>query len=527
MTTRELATEDEVFLQRRVSFFGLVGAVLTSVALVLSIAQSASEPGDILAPAHGIHALGIVGPLAAWVLTRGAQRSRRFVRLVEAVAVLSCAFCLHVMTMRFPAVSRPDLVAALITTQLVMTRAVIIPSTALRTALLSTITALPLFFVAIVLHGKFETSGYNVSRSLLDLEITALTWAFLAVATATVTSRVIYGLRREVRHAQELGQYTLLEKLGEGGMGQVFRARHAMLRRSTAVKLLHSSSPEELARFEREVQLTAQLAHPNTVTVFDYGRTPDGVFYYAMELLDGADLQKIVERFGPMPAGRVIHVLAQVAAALADAHGVGLIHRDIKPANIILCMRGATCDVAKVVDFGLVKTMKAPLDAGDGSSPDLVMGTPLYMAPETFTDPASVDGRTDIYAVGAVGYFLLTGTPVFASSSVVAVVTAHLRTRPEPPSARLGSAVPPDLEALLLACLAKRPAERPADAQTLRDRLLACEDAGRWTELDASAWWRTSGVRSLVEQETISSTAQTIAVDLEQRTSRLPPDRSA
>lgn len=515
----ERSEDERAFLQRRVALFGLVGTTLVALTLGLSIAQSASEPGPVFALAHALHALGLVGPLAAWLLARGRPRSVRFVQTVEAAGTMSCALCFHAMTMRFPAVSRPDLVSALATTQIVVTRAIIIPSTALRTAILSTLMALPIFAVAYVTYESFQAGTFGVKRGWLDLEITALIWASLATVTATLTSRVIYGLRRKVRHAQELGQYTLLQKLGEGGMGQVFRARHAMLRRPTAVKLLHSTSPEDLARFEREVQLTAQLTHPNTVTVFDYGRTPDGVFYYAMELLDGADLQKLVDHFGPMPPRRVIHVLAQVAAALAEAHAVGLIHRDIKPANVILCTRGTTCDVAKVVDFGLVKNLGPA--AGDGviSAPDLTVGTPLYMAPETLSSPLEADTRTDLYSLGAVGYFLLTGSPVFVGASIADILAAHLRAKPIPPSTRLGRPVPRDLEEVILACLAKSPADRPPGALPLRDRLLACADAGGWTEAEARAWWAASGIERLGYQEPVSSTAKTIAVALDQRAS--------
>ncbi|MBX3219662.1 MAG: serine/threonine protein kinase [Labilithrix sp.] len=513
----EGSDDERAFLQRRVALFGLVGSTLGALTLGLSVAQSASEPGPVFVPAHALHALGLLGPLAAWLLARGAPRSVRFARILEASATVSSALCFHVMTMRFPAVSRPDLVSALATMQIVVIRAIIIPSTGLRTGVLSTVMALPMFAVAYATYLSFRTGAFNVERGLLDLEITALTWASLAVVTATFTSRVIYGLRRKVRDAQELGQYTLLQKLGEGGMGQVFRARHAMLRRPTAVKLLHSTSQDELARFEREVQLTAQLTHPNTVTVFDYGRTPDGVFYYAMELLDGADLQKLVERFGPMPPSRVIHVLSQVAAALAEAHGVGLIHRDIKPANIILCTRGTACDVAKVVDFGLVKRVLPSAEDSVVSAPELTVGTPLYIAPETLSSPLETDTRTDLYSLGAVGYFLLTGSPVFVGGSVADILTAHLRSKPLPPSTRLGHPVPRDLEAVLLDCLAKTPAERPADALALRERLLACADASGWTDADARAWWGANGAERLGPYEPVSSTAKTIAVDLDRR----------
>ncbi len=470
-------------------------------------------------------------PLTAWLLCRAEKpRSRRFLLWVEGTGTIACAICFYAMATRWAANTRPDLLAALITTQIIVTRAIFVPSTPRRTFMISLLAAAPLLVVAYVVHDALDDGSGKLT--LISFLSDAAVWVITGVGLATATSSVIYGLRKQVRQAQELGQYTLLEKLGEGGMGQVFRARHAMLRRPTAVKLLHTSSPEELARFEREVQLTAQLTHPNTVTVFDYGRTPDGIFYYAMELLDGSDLQKLVDAHGPMPAGRVIHILCQVAAALSEAHEVGLIHRDIKPANIILCARGRSSDVAKVVDFGLVRRIE-PGDADEGPvSRAQAAGTPLYMAPETLLDPAGADIRTDLYSLGAVGYFLLTGTPVFVGTSLSAILDAHLRSPPERPSLRLGSAVEADLEAALLGCLAKTPAERPRDALVLLERLRACKDATTWSEEDARRWWAAAAITSSAGKaaDEVSWSARTIAVDLDQRSPRavtieLPPPR--
>jgi serine/threonine-protein kinase len=331
-------------------------------------------------------------------------------------------------------------------------------------------------------------------------------WWGIAVAMAAAFSQTIYGLRKAVSDVRRLGQYTLEKKLGEGGMGVVYRASHAMLRRPTAIKLLLAdrAGADALARFEREVRRTAMLSHPNTVTVFDYGRTTDGVFYYAMELLEGASLDEIVEIDGPQPEERVIHLLEQAAASLAEAHDAGLIHRDVKPANILVVDRGGISDLVKVVDFGLVKDVGVKTRGEDAPpEPALTMasaitGTPLYLAPETVTAPESVDGRTDIYALGAVGYWLLTGTHVFwlltgthvfDGRSILEVCGHHLHSVPDPPSTRLHAPVAADLEAVLLACLAKRPEDRPATAQVLRERLQACVAAGRWTNARAAEWW--------------------------------------
>jgi eukaryotic-like serine/threonine-protein kinase len=516
-TTNDAA--ETPFLQRRVALFGLVGFLLTIGAWVIGVGHTLYRQALMAyLPVEILHLLGALIPGATWVLCRGERpRGRSFLRRVEAVATIACAACFYFMASERPVSARPDLLAALIILQIVMTRAIFVPSSARRTALISTLAMAPLFSVAFsVLRADHEHGSGELV--FVDVMSSALVWVLLAVALSTATSSVIYGLRKDVRRAQELGQYTLLQKLGEGGMGQVFRARHAMLRRPTAVKLLHASSPEELALFEREVQLTAQLTHPNTVTVFDYGRTPDGVFYYAMELLDGLDLQKLVGAHGAMPAGRVIHVLSQVAGALAEAHSVGLIHRDIKPANIILCARGASWDLAKVVDFGLVKTITGAESEKESPRQEQAVGTPLYIAPETLTDPSGADIRTDLYSLGAVGYFLLTGTPVFLDPTLPALLAAHLHATPVRPSARLGKPIPLDVETILLDCLAKTPAERPRDAAALLERLRACGDAGSWREEDARAWWTREGEpRSPGTEEEVSWSAQTIAVDLCQR----------
>jgi serine/threonine-protein kinase len=310
----------------------------------------------------------------------------------------------------------------------------------------------------------------------------------------------------------ELGQYTLESKIGEGGMGEVYRARHGMMRRPSAIKLLRADRAGEidLRRFEREVQLTARLTHPNTITIFDYGRTHDGVFYYAMELLDGATLQRIVSIAGAQPAGRVVRILAMVCGALTEAHAIGLIHRDIKPANIMLCTQGGERDVVKLLDFGLVKEFQVgPAVQLTGAS--MVVGTPQYLAPESIREPDSADPRTDIYALGAVAYYLLAGVHVFDGKSIVEVCSQHLHQEPEPLSAR-GLAVPAELEAVVLACLHKDPARRPQTAAELRRRVEACP-VDPWDSAKALAWWRE--YQPDLEDDGVQRTADamTIAVD--------------
>jgi eukaryotic-like serine/threonine-protein kinase len=324
-------------------------------------------------------------------------------------------------------------------------------------------------------------------------------WSLFALLAGATIALFVYtalvarlGLRAQAaaQVARRLGRYTLDTKIGEGGMGVVYRAHHAMLRRPTAVKLLRPEKTNErsIARFEREVQLTSQLTHPNTITVYDYGRTSDGIFYYAMEYLDGVDLQTLVDRHGPQPDGRVIHVLAQVCGSLAEAHEIGLIHRDIKPSNIILTRRGGMFDFAKLVDFGLAKAVDAGR-VGILTPADSIVGTPLYMAPEAIRNPDQADARSDLYAVGAVGYFLVAGRPIFTGRSVADILLQHVSADPEPPSTVRGSTVSPELEALLLRCLAKEPASRPESAQALAQDLGRIP-AGTWSPLEAATWWQ-------------------------------------
>ncbi|MET0618763.1 MAG: serine/threonine-protein kinase, partial [Thermoanaerobaculia bacterium] len=246
---------------------------------------------------------------------------------------------------------------------------------------------------------------------------------------------------------------------------------------------------DSLKRFEREVQQTARLTNPHTVSIYDYGRTPDGLFYYVMEYLDGIDLEDLVRESGPTAPGRAVRILRQACAALAEAHGIGLIHRDIKPANIFLCERGGIPDIAKVLDFGLVREITASADPRL-TAENVVHGTPQYLAPEAIRNADSIDARSDLYALGAVGYFLLTGTPVFSGRGSLEVIHHHLQTPPEPLSKRLGKAIPPKLEAVIMACLAKNPDDRPESARALAKALHDCDDVPAWDELDARRYWQ-------------------------------------
>lgn len=324
-------------------------------------------------------------------------------------------------------------------------------------------------------------------------------WGLFALLAASAIAIFVFTIllarsRREAQkaaiEAQQIGQYKLEKKLGSGGMGVVYKGHHAMLRRPTAIKMLDVDKVIEgsIERFEREVQITSQLNNPNTVAIYDYGRTPEGVFYYAMEYLDGIDLQSLVEHYGPQPVPRVIHILQQICGSLYEAHSLGLVHRDIKPANIMLNRRGGEPDVVKVLDFGLVKALDEAKRSGLTQQNSLT-GTPLYMSPEAIQLPNSVDARSDIYAVGAVGYFLLTGEPVFQAENVVDLFQKHTGTIPVPPSERTRTPIPSELENALLACLEKSRAKRPQTARDLAQLISRCGEALAWSIEDADAWW--------------------------------------
>jgi eukaryotic-like serine/threonine-protein kinase len=310
--------------------------------------------------------------------------------------------------------------------------------------------------------------------------------AVLFVALGLVL-RVVLRLRRDVQAARELGQYTLVELLGEGGTGQVWRARHALLARPAAVKLLRPDAlgADALLRFEREMQVTARLTHPNTVEIYDCGRTEDGRFFYAMECLEGISLQRLSAAHGAQDGRRVVHLLRQACASLAEAHAAGLVHRDVKPGNLMLCRRAGELDVVKVLDFGLVKDLSAP--AADATAVMGLAGTPAYMSPERLRHGTSVDARCDVWAVGAVGFRLLTGRDLWRGS--LAEILAQIISHEPPRTAALAPGpLPAGLDELLSDCLQREPDRRPADAGALLTRLEAL-GVPPWTQQDARAWW--------------------------------------
>lgn len=378
---------------------------------------------------------------------------------------------------------------------LIFLYALFIPNTWQRAAwVLGTLAALPLLVLA-YLYATSEPFCAVLQKPMFSsypLELAMM--LSICVLAGVVGVHTIRTLRREAFEARQLGQYRLKQKIGEGGMGEVYLAEHLLLKRPCAIKVIRpekAGDPRVLARFEREVRSMAKLSHWNTVEIFDYGNTEEGIFYYAMEYLPGHSLSQLVEMHGPLPAERVIHLLAQTCDALSEAHAQGLIHRDIKPGNIFAAYRGGVYDVAKLLDFGLAKPLS------DATSTTLtqdgaITGSPLFMSPEQATGDHAASEQSDIYAMGGVAYYLLTGRPPFEGTQPLKVLIAHAHEPVDPPS-KVRDRIPQDLEDIVMRCLEKHPEDRFRSAAELREALLECESAGLWTRESATQWWHDYG----------------------------------
>jgi serine/threonine-protein kinase len=371
----------------------------------------------------------------------------------------------------------------------------IVPTSPLKTLVLSLIIATMDPITMWIAHLRGETLAADAYTTV---------WYFLpnyiAVALAVIPSAVIAGLGRQVNKARELGSYQLGDLLGRGGMGEVYYANHRMLARPAAVKLIRpevlgagtaEASDIVVKRFRREAQAAAVLRSPHTISLYDFGVTDEGVFYYVMELLEGLDLESLVQRFGPVPAGRAGYLLAHACESLSEAHARGLIHRDIKPSNIFTCRLGLNVDFVKVLDFGLVKhSVERPEDETFSlTQANVTTGTPAFMAPEMALGERTIDQRVDIYALGCVGYWLLTGRLVFEADTPVKMMLQHIQTEPSPPSRYAEVSVPAELDRIILQCLAKKPEDRPRDALHLASILRRSCLADPWTEERAEQWW--------------------------------------
>jgi serine/threonine-protein kinase len=520
------SVEARAFFQSRLATFALATLFLSGTAwLSLAVAQLVvgGDPSVDHAPfstGGTLHFIGVLGAAAMWLATRRGERVPSVLDAFDIGGTLAI-IGLFVAAGGVLAPGVGTFVGLLAFLMGTLTRAVVVPSTARRSLFVGLMIAAEVMAFAV-------WSGQSAGRGAVQAVVATTCWGLAGVALGTFASHTIFGLRRQVRRAHILGQYRLEAKIGEGGMGEVWRASHALLCRPTAVKLLppERMGEDAIRRFEREVQMTALLTHPGTVAIYDYGRTRDGIFYYAMELLDGTDLESLVRQYGPQPSGRVVHILVQICGALAEAHDLGLVHRDVKPANIVLSPRSGEHEFAKILDFGLVKAIPSELQLGSAlSGANTITGTPLYISPEAIRAPKSVDARSDLYALGAVAWFLLVGRPPFGGQNMLEVCSKHLQTAPEHPSTALGQPIPPDLEDAVLACLEKRPEARPADARALRDLLERSTAAGQWSATDAAAWWQERQPRRVPGVE--HALARTIELDMEARATTVGAKRQA
>lgn len=466
------ATEGWELLRRRLTvfygYFALFGA-LGAVAVRIRGIPVDIDP-DVLAfmrNVQGAHALVLCATFAA---LRFGVREPRAMRALDIFATASTAVTAAVALSAVPRALTIDVSVVSFFVLFFTLRAALVPSKPWVATLIAAVSAIPF---TIGLSNMYE-------RALVPdpsgATLAALRAMLGGIAGVYLVSKTIYGLRRVVEQAVQLGQYVVHEKIGEGGMGTVYRASHAMLKRPTAIKLIapDKASKTAIARFEREVMAASRLSHPNNVAIYDFGRTAGGVFYYAMELLDGEDLQSLVDREGPQSVVRTLHILRQLAAALGEAHEAGLVHRDVKPANIMLCTRGGVRDFVKVLDFGLVKDIAMP-ESTKITAETSITGTPLYMAPEGIAAPERVGPPTDVYGVGCVAYFLLTGRPPFLGKNIVEVCAAHIGVAPEPPSLHAPGPVPNELDTLIVHCLAKDPHRRPT-TRDVSDRVDALRE---------------------------------------------------
>jgi eukaryotic-like serine/threonine-protein kinase len=516
--------EARALLQRRLAaFVGFLALlwVLVSVTGYVSAALYKPEWLTKSVWAGIIHNGATVALVMVWLVLRRGKRSTRTLGVLDALVTVGQACVMGSIMPGLDIHFRPDLNMTLGLATMLTGRAAVVPSRGSRTLAIGVASAAAVLAGAVALHLRAAAAGSWPMPAPVSIAQVVMWLAFVVLLSTTV-SRVIYGLARQVHEAARLGQYTLERKIGQGAMGVVYLARHALLRRPTAVKLLapEQAGTSALARFEREVQAQSGLRHPNTVAIYDYGHTPEGVFYFAMEYLDGVDLERLLGHQGPLPEGRVAHILAQVAAALDEAHGSGLIHRDIKPSNIVICDYGRQPDFVKVLDFGLVKETESNGASLSQSGVQALIGTPLYMAPEAITAPSTIDGRADLYALGAVGYALLTGAPPFAGATAVEVFGHHLHSPVVPPSHLRSEPLSPALEALVLSCLAKDREQRPSSAAELAEGLRRCP-VTPWTRADARAWWDQTGpqVTALARREATRSRPSdaTMAIDLAER----------
>lgn len=485
---REFGAETALLLRRRLTAIALVTAAVMALALVPTLAL----------PLLSLRWTLLVVEIGCWVLLRSPRvMSLRTLRLVElavfgaaAVQMAAMPAALMLESARagdIPTVIMDGYFIHGVWVIAILTYGLLIPNT-WRRALVVMLPAGCVPYLSPYLLGLYEPKVREAFDALTHG--TPIPVALVAVAEGMIFAQFLQGVRRDLYRSRKFGQYRLQERLGHGGMGEVYRAEHELLKRECAIKLIRpgvDADPSAVARFEHEVRATARLSHWNTIEIYDYGRTDEGTFYYVMELLSGLNLAELVRHYGRVPPGRVVHLLTQVCDALREAHGKGLIHRDVKPANVFAARRGGVHDVVKLLDFGLVRQVaEEPVDTPSGKGS--ISGSPAFMSPEQGLPGEKADARSDLYSLGAVGYFLLTGRPPFDGATALDQIVAHARQPVVFPSER-GAVVPADLERVIVRCLAKKPDDRYPDATALKRALLACRCAGEWDADRAAQWW--------------------------------------
>jgi eukaryotic-like serine/threonine-protein kinase len=483
---------------RRLELLGLV--VAAGFAFALAINPIVRMAGWYALPRPRLHALVsavmiVVSAIVAWTARKGLLTPPRLIDLglvYEVIVAVGIAIGDNLTPLT---AERPLETISWLCVWIVMFP-LVVPATPGKTivASLAAASTWPLAYAIGVRLGNPPATATTVVLNSLE--------NYLAAILALLASMVLGRLGAAVQKAREMGSYELVERLDRGGMGEVWRARHRMLARPAAIKLIrpdrlgleHGRAAENLVRrFEREAQATAALHSPHTVELYDFGVTREGTFYYVMEILDGLDLESLVRRFGPVPAARAAHLLLHACDSLDDAHYAGLIHRDIKPANLYACRRGRQHDFLKVLDFGLVKSSWADSTSDPVLSREsAITGTPAYLAPEVVLGEQAIDGRVDIYGLGCVAYWLVAGQRVFEGETPMQLALQHVQAIPVPPSRRGEVEVPRALEDIVMACLEKDPARRPSSARELAERLEATGLASVWTAARAREWWESN-----------------------------------
>ena len=482
----------------------LIAAGARRLAIIALLAGGASTvfaavdrlvvPLDLRSPVGVLWLFAVLGSLGlslsvAWIAYREMLSPEKLLDLgllYEVAEALCIGIMFHSMSLRPDVMPRGWTAVAV----WILAFPLIVPNT-FRKTLFATVASILMDPAGLALNVLLGNNRPTLQTGILMFLPTAV-----AGLVALIVSRIMHQLAVAAGKGQELGSYRLEELLGRGGMGEVWRASHRLLARAAAVKLIRidpgTDSRELLRRFEREAQATAALRSPHTVDVYDYGTTDDGTFYYVMELLEGFDLETLVNQFGPLPPERAIHVLEQACHSLAEAHEGGLIHRDVKPANIYVCRYGIDWDFVKVLDFGLVKN-PAAASASQVTVAGVIAGTPGYMSPEMGLGSPDLDWRTDIYALGCVAYWLVTGHRVFEDGSPMQILMDHIQKQPPAPSSRIETFLPPELDRLILSCLEKDPHNRPQTTQELVVALRAVPLAQPWSEERARHWWLANG----------------------------------